>query len=128
MFCILLQTLIGWVLCQRDKSKRWSLTVWLKFARVHSEFLVGVRVARSVIFYVVFWKSLFVLFLLVIVLLSVLRFTSPNYPFVIFNPLLSSTLCYIQPFVIFNPLVSSNFSNSDYRFSHKCMLMTTVSF
>ena len=46
--------------------------------------LSGARVARSLVFCVVFCKSLFVLFLLVI-RLSVLRFTDSDYPFVIFK-------------------------------------------
>ena len=44
----------------------------------------GVRVARSLVFCVVFWGSLFVLFILTIVL-SVLRFMDSNYSFNIFK-------------------------------------------
>ena len=44
--------------------------------------LCGVRVARSLVSCVLFCRSLFVL---VIIVLSVLRFTDSNYPFVIFK-------------------------------------------
>ena len=40
-----------------------------------------VHVAQSLVFYVVFCRSLFVLFLLVIVLSVLLRFTASNYMF-----------------------------------------------
>jgi len=52
-----------------------------------SPVLSGVRVARYLVFYVMFCRSLFVLlscFLLVIVL-SVLRFTHSDYPFGFFK-------------------------------------------
>jgi hypothetical protein len=45
----------------------------------------GVRVTRSLVFCVVFCRSLFVLFLLTIVL-SVLRITASDYPFGVFKP------------------------------------------
>ena len=52
-----------------------------------SSFLVfsGIRVARSSVFYVVFCRSLFVLFLLVIVLSVLSRFTDSEYTFGIFK-------------------------------------------
>jgi len=43
--------------------------------------LSGVRVTRSLVFCVVFCRSLFVLFLLAIVLSVLLRFTDSDYPF-----------------------------------------------
>ena len=46
-----------------------------------------VRVAQSSVYRAVLRRSLYVLFLLVIVL-SVLLFTASNYPFGIFNPFL----------------------------------------
>ena len=58
----------------------------------------GVRVARSLVFYVVFCRLLFVLFLLTIVL-YVLRFTASDYPFGILDLRLLIT-----------PLVSLSFS------------------
>jgi hypothetical protein len=45
----------------------------------------GVRVARSLVFYVMFCRSMFVLFLLAIVLSVLLRFTFSDYPFGIFK-------------------------------------------
>ena len=45
----------------------------------------GVRCARSLVFCVVFCRSLFVLFLLAIVLSFLPRFTDSNYSFCIFN-------------------------------------------
>ena len=44
----------------------------------------SVHVAQSLVFYVVFCRSLFVLFLLAIVL-SVFLFTASNYPFRVFK-------------------------------------------
>ena len=49
----------------------------------------GVRVTRSLILCVMFCSSLFVLFLLAIVLFVVLRFTDSDYP-----PLVSSNNCH----------------------------------
>jgi len=51
----------------------------------------GVRVAQSLVVYVVFCRSLFVLFLLVIVL-SVLRFTASGYHIGIFKFVLNVLL------------------------------------
>jgi hypothetical protein len=48
----------------------------------------GVRVTRSLVLCVMFCRSLFVLFLLAIVLFVVLRFTDSDYP-----PLVSSNKC-----------------------------------
>ena len=45
----------------------------------------GIRVAQSVVFGVVFCKSLFVFFLLDIVFSVIFRFTGSDYPFGIFN-------------------------------------------
>jgi hypothetical protein len=49
-----------------------------------------VRVTQSLVYCVVFSGQWFVLFLLVIVLSVLLRFTTPDYPFGIFKPF----LCY----------------------------------
>jgi hypothetical protein len=45
----------------------------------------GVRVARSLVFCVMFCRSLFIHFLLAIVLSALLRFTTSDYPFGIFK-------------------------------------------
>ena len=50
----------------------------------------GSRVAQSVVFGVVFCKSLFVFFLLDIVLSVIFLFPGSDYPFVIFNVFLYS--------------------------------------
>ena len=58
----------------------------------------GVRVARSLVFCLVLWRSLFVLlsfFLLAIVLFVLLRFTGSDYPFGVFKLFL-----FIWPFPI----------------------------
>jgi hypothetical protein len=59
-----------------------ELTTLPEHMRTHPVF-VGVCVARSLVFCVVFGRSIFVLFLLTI-MLSVLRFTDYNYHFGIF--------------------------------------------
>ena len=48
----------------------------------------GVRVIRFLVLYVMFWRSLFVLLLLAIVLSVLLRITTSDYPFGIFKPLI----------------------------------------
>jgi hypothetical protein len=52
----------------------------------------GVRIARFLVFYVVFCRSLFVL--LVIVLSVLFRFTASDYPFGIFQ--LQCTMCHAE--------------------------------
>ena len=61
-----------------------ATTIRWRVPLVHSRFLVGVLVARSLVFYVVFCRSLFVLFLLAI-LLFFLRFADFDYTFGIFK-------------------------------------------
>jgi hypothetical protein len=57
----------------------------------------GVRVTRSLVFCVMFCRSLFVLFLLAIVL-SVLRFTDSDYPFGVFKLfLIWISVCRLMP-------------------------------
>jgi hypothetical protein len=53
-----------------------------------SFFWGGVRVSRSLVFCLMFYISLFVLFLLAIVLFVLLRFASSEYPFDIFKSFL----------------------------------------
>jgi hypothetical protein len=50
----------------------------------------GIRVARSLVFCVMFRRSLFVLFLLYIVLSVLVRFTASDYPFGIFKLFLNN--------------------------------------
>jgi hypothetical protein len=58
---------------------------------------IGVRVTRSLVFCVMFCRSLFVLFLLAIVL-SVLRFTDSDYPFGVFKLfLIWISVCRLMP-------------------------------
>ena len=75
---------------------------WPEFTPVVS----GVRFVRSLVFCVLFCRSLFVLFLLAIVL-SMLWFMASDYPFGIFWPL--CCLCF-DLWLLITPLVSSNFS------------------
>ena len=56
--------------------------------------LSGVRVARSSVFCVMFCRSLFVIFPLVIVLSALLRFTASDYPFGFSNFLFSCIFKY----------------------------------
>ena len=63
----------------------------------------GVRVTRFLVLCVMLCRSLFVLFLLAIVL-SVLRFTDSDYPFGIFTPFFSFLYfgyCIVCPFLIY---------------------------
>jgi hypothetical protein len=67
----------------------------------------GVHVTRSLVLYVMFCRSLFVLFLLPIVLSVLLLFTDSDYPFGIFWPLCCLSF-YLQ--ILITPLVSTNSS------------------
>ena len=58
----------------------------------------GVCVVQSSVFWVVFCKSLFVIFLLVIVL-SVVRFTAVDIPFDILKPLLIIDICIVNLYI-----------------------------
>jgi hypothetical protein len=64
----------------------------------------GVHVTRSLVLYVMFCRSLFVLFLLPIVLNVLLLFTDSDYPFGIFWPLCCLSTFYLQ--ILITPLVS----------------------
>lgn len=76
---------------------------------VHTGFLVRVRVARSLMVYVVFLKSLFVLFLFAMALFYVFLFTTPNCPFV-FN---SDYRCRNKGALMNDGLVLANQASAD---------------
>ena len=84
----------------------------------------GVRVTRSLVFCVVFCRSLFVLFLLTIVL-SVLRITASDYPFGVFKPHLPfppSPLLNIFPLFVILSLTQL------YRYTPEIFLFSTATF
>jgi hypothetical protein len=59
-----------------------------------TRFLVGVRVLDLMFFGAIFCRSLFVLFFLLVIVLSVLlRFTPSDYPFGIFNLFIQKKTC-----------------------------------
>ena len=64
------------------------------------------RVALSLVFYVMVYISLFVLFLLIIVLYAVLRLTASQYPFGIFKLFLVEAKMYIFVLLIYISLVT----------------------
>jgi hypothetical protein len=64
-----------------DTALVFFLVIW-----VNPPVFSGVRVARSLFFWLVFCSALFVLFFLAIVLFVLLRFTVSDYPFKLFSP------------------------------------------
>jgi hypothetical protein len=74
-----------------------------------------VRVARSLVFCVVFCRSLFVLFIFAIVL-SVLRFTDSDYPFGIFKLFKQLFFCILPRKRHFIAEMAKELSNLYYQF------------
>jgi hypothetical protein len=87
---------------------------------IHPRFS-GIPVARSLVFWVVFYRSLLVPFLLAIVLSVLLQFMAPDYPFGIFKLFLSFRDPFWYSYMSTEKMRSFIFYASDDIYVCKCM-------
>ena len=95
-------------ICNKGNSTGATCSAWTTYPSEAPEFTPSfsvVHVGRCLVLDVTFCKSLFVL---LVIVLSVLRFTASDYPFGIFWPL--CCLVFFDLRLLVTPLVSSNFS------------------